>query len=259
MSKSDGTTPGTTDYDGLDEQDEKQQLVSTPADQQDKRKVPQSKRDRLQRNPSLEKVDEDLEFPASEAHKKKACPDYFGVRSYLHNFYEYHGKKDPIVYEEDDWEYLLRAGGRNPRCRSIWWKVFVWIGANFLFFGIIGVLVGYLVPKRSVIMGTIADNIEIIDRQAIAFNFNLDVCKLVGLVLFCVGGLTLTVALLFPSFLYNYCDEERRHHGDGLLHVHNQETASLISPLEMTVPATSHITEVQPERKIDLDHRLITE
>lgn len=250
MNKKGEKTSLLTDYDVEDHQ--QQQLVATVDDSDAaKKKYAQTKRDRLQRNPSLEKVDEDFEFSSVCSQKKSGCPDYFGVRSYLHNFYEYHGSKDPTLYEEDDLEYLLRGGGRSRRCRSIWWKIFVWIGANFLFFGIIGVLVGYLVPKRTIIIGTVADNIEIIDRQAIAFNFNLDVCKLVGLVLFCIGGVTLTVALLFPSFLSNYCEEERR---EGLLHVQYQESAALISPLEMTVPATSHITEVQPERKDDLNH-----
>lgn len=216
-----------------------------------KRKRPCSKRERLQRNPSLEKVDEDLETEKKEVRdpKRYLCSDYFGVKSYLHNFYDQHVYKDPSVYEdEDDLRFLLHPNSRRRHCTSIWWKVFVWIGANFLIFGIIGVLVGYLVPQKPIIVGSIGQNIELINREAFAYNFNLDVCKLVGLVLFCVGGLTLTVALLFPSFLYNYCDDERR---DGAFRVSmlDPEEKPPNSPVEMTVPATAQITGVQPERK----------
>lgn len=210
-----------------------------------------TKRERLQRNPSLEKVEEDTEKPKA---KKHGCPIGFGVKSYLHHFYERHHFKDPSVYEEeDDFRYLLNPGKRRRRCTSIWWKVFVWIGANFLVFGFIGVMVGYLVPQRPVIIGSIADNIEIIDREAMSFNFNLDVCKLVGVILFCFGGLTLTVALMFPSVLYNYCDEEHRDpafkvkvgskNGDN-----ETDEKPPMSPTGSIVPASQTIDEVQPER-----------
>ncbi|ELU10373.1 hypothetical protein CAPTEDRAFT_183585 [Capitella teleta] len=199
---------------------------------------------KLQRNSSLDKVDEDLEKEKSE----QRCTDYFGVRSYLHDFYDTHVYKDPAVYEEeDDFRYLLNPRlGRGRRCTSIWWKVFVWIGANFLIFGIIGVLVGYLVPQRPIFAGAYDNNLEILDNQAIAFNFNLDVCKLVGLILFCIGGLTLAAALLFPSFLYHYCEDDRK---EDSIRIHVGEKDPLKSPVEMVVPTCSTVTEVQPVRK----------
>ena len=185
--------------------------ATSRAGEEAQKKRPATKRDRLKRKLSLEKVDEDQESsshpPKSSKFGCQNLSSMFGVKSYLHHFYETHSYKDPDMYEEDDtYRYLLHPPmRRRKRCTSIWWKVFVWIGANFLVFGVIGVLVGYLVPQRPVIVGTIGQNIKIMDKQATPFNFNLDVCKLVGLILFCIGGLTLTVALLFPSFLYNYC------------------------------------------------------
>jgi len=221
-----------------------------------KKPAPSStKRERLQRNPSLEKVDEDLESGKDEKEQQKyGCGDFFGVKSHLHHFYDTHFYKDPSIYEEDEDEfrYLLRNNHRRRRCGSIWWKVFVWIGANFLVFGIIGVLVGYLVPMRPIIVGSLSENIEIVDREAISYNFNLDVCKLVGLLLFCVGGLTLTVALLFPSFLYQYFDDDVDSRGNSSFKVRiSDEPPTLKSPLEMSVPACSKLSSVQPERKSD--------
>ena len=223
------------------------------SDSQTRRGRPTTRRDRLQRNPSLEKVDEDIERERIEKIQPD-CSDYFGVKSYLHHFYDTHFYKDPKIYEdEDDFRYLLHPNPRR-RCMSIWWKVFVWIGANFLVFGIIGILIGYLVPQRPVIVGSMDDNIQIIAKDAISFNFNLDVCKLVGLILFCIGGLTLTVALLFPSFLYQYCDEERRHEAFKVRV--GDDSPPLKSPVEMTVPASTKISSVQPERK---DEAIVTQ
>ena len=126
----------------------------------------------------------------------------------------------------------------------------MWIGANFLIFGIIGVLVGYLVPPRPVIVGKINERLTIVDRKADVFNFNLDVCKLVGLILFCIGGLTLTVALLFPSFLYQYCDDENRRDSSFRVRMAEDDDTPR-SPLEMSIPACSMLSNVQPERKAD--------
>ncbi|KAK2154515.1 hypothetical protein LSH36_266g00002 [Paralvinella palmiformis] len=223
--------------------------ISEPDDSDDaepKTKHAWWKRDRkLQKNPSLDKVDEDE--PIADLGEPKARRGRFvGVRSYLHNFYEGHVLKDPTIYEdEDEFGYLL-GRPRRRRCASIWWKVFVWIGANFLVFGIIGVLVGYLVPQKPIFVGKVADHVYLEDRSALAYNFNLDVCKLVGLILFCIGGMTLAIALLFPSFLYHYCDDERR---EASIKVNLGGEKPPLSPLEMQIPASSLIAGVQPGRK----------
>lgn len=228
--------------------------TGTVSEEARKKLRPSAKRERLKRSPSLDKVDEDEEKDRKGSWQEKAkqsCPAFsFGVKSYLHHFYDTHFYKDPDLYEadDDDLRYLLHPNPRR-RCTSIWWKVFVWIGANFLIFGIIGVLVGYLVPQRPIVVGSIADNIEIIDREAIDFNFKLDVCKLVGLILFCIGGLTLTVALLFPSFLQQYCEDDRRDSSFMVSASPSEEKQPLRSPLEMSIPYTSQVTSVQPGRK----------
>lgn len=181
--------------------------------------------------------------------KKTVCPDYFGVRSYLHDFYEA-TYKDPSIYEEeDDFRFLLGPHPRRRRCPPIWWKVFMWIGVNLLVFGIIGILVGYLVPEKPIF--SIIDkekNEGYVNHGAVAFNTTLDVCKMVGLILFCVGGVTLAIALLFPSFLTSYCDEEQ---ADDNFKVPLQgEEEAPLSPVEMSIPKTSQVKSVQPLRSV---------
>ena len=183
--------------------------------------------------------------------RKKACPDYFGVKSYLHDFYETAYSKDPSIYEdEDDFRFFLHPNPRRRRCPPIWWKVFMWVGVNLLIFGILGILVGYLVPQKPIFFKVDEENSEgFVDRHAMAFNTTLDVCKLIGLILFCIGGMTLAMALLFPSFLTSYCDEDPSDDNFKVRLEGEEETAPL-SPVEMTIPKTSKVKSVQPLRSV---------
>lgn len=137
------------------------------------------------------------------------------------------------------------------------------VGVLFLLVGIVCVLVGYLLPQRPILVGMVGVDREVIDRQAIAYNYNLDACKLVGLILFCLGGLTLAVALMIPSFLYRYCDDDDDNDGRsdeggfavpiGGCRGADDSAAAYTDkdPLFMTVPSTERLTEVQPSRKQD--------
>jgi hypothetical protein len=211
-------------------------------------------RGRLAGKPPLERVDE-VERQDSTA-ERTGCTDYFGVRSYLHHFYEKTSSfKDPKIYEEeDDFRYLLNPGARKRRCASIWWKIFVWIGANLLVFGIIGILVSFLIPQRA-ISHPAGDNIQKVDRAAIYFNYNLDICKLVSLIVFCVGGVTLTISLLFPSFLHHYCDESKK--GDEEFKVSLTDPDPTKSPAMSSIPATTKLKNVQPGSKTEEREHLL--
>ncbi|XP_074643258.1 neurensin-1-like [Tubulanus polymorphus] len=202
---------------------------------------------RLSGKPPLQRVDEVEQQSTDGERRRSGCPDYFGVKSYLHFFYDPSVIKDPSIYEDDDGFPFLNPRPRRARCRSIWWKIFVWIGANLLVFGILGILISYLLPRRPTEMLK-GDKYEVLDTSAIRFNHNLDLCKLVSLIVFCVGGLTLIISLLFPSLLYHYCDESSKKDDGFKVGLLNEEPAPM-SPIEMTVPATSKLQNVQPQRK----------
>lgn len=182
---------------------------------------------------------------------------YFGVKSYLHQFYDTHTSyKDPSVYEDDDDAYLLHPNPRRRRCPPIWWKIFMWVGVNLLLFGVVGILVGYLVPPKTEIVGENKPAGEwYIDTSAKSYNTTLDMCKLIGLVLICIGGITLAMSLLFPSFFSHYCEDD----ADDVLKVPLRPGGgddieaggkAPLSPIEMTIPATSKVKGVQPARKL---------
>lgn len=214
---------------------------------------------------------------SGSAKRKRSCPVYFGVRSYLHHFYDSSSAfKDPNVYENDDDDlYLLHPNPhhrllrhrrrRRRRCPPIWWKIFMWLGVNLLLFGVVGILVGYLVPPKTVVVGqNKPKELWYIDTSAKSYNVTLDLCKLIGLILFCVGGLTLAMALLFPSFLTHYCgdDDEDEDPGDENLKVPLRGPEDVekgdgggtakppLSPTELTIPASSKVKSVQPVSKV---------
>lgn len=47
-----------------------------------------------------------------------------------------------------------------------------------------------------------------LNSHAVSFNRALDVCKLTGAVLFCVGGTSMAVGLLLSAFAKSYSKEE---------------------------------------------------
>jgi len=229
--------------------------------------------------PPLEKVEEVEErTDANTGLDSKSgirCPSFYGVKSYLHNFYE-SGFKDPNVYEEDEYAYLLRPSKpRSKFCKPIVWKATVWIGVNFLIFGIIGIFVAYCVPKKH---GYQKDGKYLVMiEEAQAFNYNLEIVKLSGMLLFCFGGAITIIGLLVPTFLGHYCDESRRdeefkirvgvptasggaargvgdqtiHDGDGSGGEGAKVQGEGHTPLNMASPIspTTTVGNVQPERR----------
>lgn len=226
--------------------------------------------------PPLEKVVEveerDSDAKSGGSGSGLRCPSFYGVKSYLHHFYE-GGFKDPAVYEDDEYAYLLRPSKPRSRyCRPIVWKATVWIGINFLIFGIIGIFVSYCVPKRQNYQMS-AGHLLILKDDAETFNENLEIVKLVGMLLFCLGGAVTIVGLLVPTFLWHYCDEGRRDDGfkirvgvpsasggtaTGIAATVNAPgavdevaMAEGNTPLNMASPIspTTTVDSVQPERK----------
>ncbi|XP_039593179.1 neurensin-1 [Polypterus senegalus] len=124
----------------------------------------------------------------------------YGVRSYLHQFYE---DCTASIWEHDE-DFQIQ---RSPsRWSSVLWKVGLMSGTIILLTGLIVIAVGYVVPPKIEAFGE--DELLFIDSHAIQFNKALDICKLVGAILFCVGGTLMAICLLMSAFAKSYSKEE---------------------------------------------------
>lgn len=77
---------------------------------------------------------------------------------------------------------------------------------------------------------------------------NLDVCKLVGLILFCIGGLTLTVALLVPTIIVPKHEPPPPDKETTLTSVSDYQDQPR-SPPPVPVDTLTTVKQVQPARK----------
>lgn len=85
-----------------------------------------------------------------------------------------------------------------------------------------------------------------------ADNFNGEMCRLIGLVMFCVGGLVLAVALLVPSFPSSRCcwvDVDDEDWPASYCTLDYDVDAPLpAQSIKAAVPATKKLTGIQPAR-----------
>ncbi|KFP85000.1 PREDICTED: neurensin-1 [Apaloderma vittatum] len=125
----------------------------------------------------------------------------YGVRSYLHQFYE---DCTASIWEyEDDFQIQ-----RSPsRWSSTLWKVGLISGMAFMLIGLMVLVVGFLVPPKIEALGK--DDFVVVDTRAIRFNGSLDICKLAGAILFCLGGSTVAVCLLMSALVKSHSKEEK--------------------------------------------------
>uniref|UniRef100_A0A3P9P366 Neurensin 1 n=1 Tax=Poecilia reticulata TaxID=8081 RepID=A0A3P9P366_POERE len=150
----------------------------------------------------------------------------YGVRSYLHQFYE---ECTGSIWERDE-DFQIQ---RSPsRWSSLLWKVCLTFGTLILVTGLIVVLVGYATPTMTEAFGE--DDLLFVDSYAVSFNHALDVCKLTGAVLFCVGGTSMAVGLLLSAFAKNYSKDE--------LYLQH-EFKERLADLHATVGKLAHMTK----------------
>nr|XP_044988858.1 neurensin-1 [Jaculus jaculus] len=168
----------------------------------------------------------------------------YGVRSYLHQFYE---DCTASIWEHGD-DFQIQ---KSPnRWSSVFWKVGLISGTVFVVLGLTVLAVGFLVPPKIEAFGE-ADFV-VVDKQAVRFNGALDLCKLAGAVLFCIGGTSMAGCLLMSVFAKSYSREERflqlkfkERLAD--LKSHTQPVTRAPGPGETKIPVTlSRVHNVQP-------------
>lgn len=125
-------------------------------------------------------------------------------------------------------------------------------GLTLLVGGALILLLGYLVPRKDVIVGY-QEEIAIIDESAVAFNKNFEWFKILGLGVFCVGGLVLSTALLLPSLVGTSCfDEDADEATPFKVRIgrgRDEEESDSDDDHKAGIPATETVKGVQPRRE----------
>ncbi|KAG1947286.1 neurensin-2 [Pimephales promelas] len=116
----------------------------------------------------------------------------FGVRSYLHHFYE--ECTASMREQQEDFQ-----GQRSLlRWSSGFWKVTLAVGVVLLTVGLVIMTVGYAIPTRIEAFGE--GELLFVDHQAMRHNHSLHICVLVGTGLLTLGGVLMAGGILTSNF-----------------------------------------------------------
>ena len=212
-------------------------------------------RKKLPRPPRLESVSESEHSDKSYSPSLSSGSD-FGVKSYLHKFYEddpQYKDRDDIYCEAEDHPLARLRGKKRPCSRgALWWKAGAWVGLNILILAVLALMIGYFVtPKKEILRYT--DDTPVVDQDAVSFNKKLDGAKLAGLIMLCSGGFLLAISLLIPSF--SHAAEEEDDFNTDEVRIDPEGTFPPYMPItsgdentEEGIPVTSAVTNIQPQR-----------
>ncbi|XP_048881971.1 neurensin-1 [Brienomyrus brachyistius] len=163
---------------------------------------------------------------------------HYGVRSYLHQFYE---ECTTSIWESDE-DFQTQ---RSPsRWSSVLWKVFLALGILILITGLTMLTVGYVTTPRIEAFGE--DDLLFVDSRAASFNRALEVCKLAGAIVFCVGGSVMAGGFLLSVFAEGN-DKQERGLWRRLAQRPREPVTRAPAPGGSKIPATlSKVQNVQP-------------
>ncbi|XP_074596667.1 neurensin-1-like [Brevipalpus obovatus] len=174
-------------------------------------------------------------------------PSFFGVRSYIHHFYEPISSHDGFRGDgsedlDENSRYLIAP--KDSKKASRIWRFFFWTGLLLLLSGSLTLIFTYFYPREEVIIGQ-REEMQIIDPRAFDFNKKLDFLKILGLIFFCLGGCSVAVTLILPTLIGASCldadDEDDSPPFKVMLPDEDVDQ-------EMKVPATQKVTSIQPSR-----------
>ncbi|KAG7470144.1 hypothetical protein MATL_G00136380 [Megalops atlanticus] len=124
----------------------------------------------------------------------------YGVRSYLHHFYE---ECTASIWERDE-DFQIQ---RSPsRWSSVLWKVCLAFGTLIMIIGMAVLTVGYAATPKIEAFGE--EELLFVDSQAARYNRVLYICKLAGAALFCIGGSLMAIGVLLSMFTPGDSKEE---------------------------------------------------
>lgn len=114
---------------------------------------------------------------------------WYGVRSYLHLFYE--DCAGTALSDDPEGPPMLCPRQHWP---SLCWKITLSSGTLFLLLGLAALTTGYAVPPK--LEGIEEGEFLVLDRRAADYNQGLLTCRLAGIVLCMAAGGLLTICLV---------------------------------------------------------------
>ncbi|KAF8781930.1 neurensin-1-like [Argiope bruennichi] len=187
----------------------------------------------------------DFSTPGPSTSTERNHPEFFGVRSYVHTFYEAMAMDNPQDFEN---EFGYPVPSRKRRRQLMCWRWILGSGVVTLMLGAILIAIGFLVPKRNVVVD-IQEDIEIIDKEHMAFNYALDIVKIMGITLFCTGGLMVAGLFLALTFICkSRIDDPLNAEEIPLAGGDACPDTGPNAAMDVKVPATEELTAVQPKR-----------
>ncbi|XP_061425119.1 neurensin-1-like [Lethenteron reissneri] len=142
------------------------------------------------------------------SHKEAVHSRQYGVRSYLHYFYrggrcgaESEGgacgnpRLETARAADDQCSDELEK--ENRLCASSMYNAGAVTGCIILLIGIAVVCTGYLIPPKIESFGK--GDFFVVDKHALRFNRALEMCKLSGAILFCLGGTSLALGIVLSA------------------------------------------------------------
>ncbi|KAL1451333.1 hypothetical protein WDU94_005721 [Cyamophila willieti] len=129
----------------------------------------------------------------------------FGIRSYIHDFYDKrsiqtcreHSHNILAEPSQEPETYLIERGKR--RYSNHYFRAFIILGMLLLSVGLSLLVIGHFHSYRNPIID-VRSNIEIIDRRSLAYNYSLEMYRLIGLAVFCAGGIVIMLTLLVDIY-----------------------------------------------------------
>ncbi|XP_045102377.1 neurensin-1-like isoform X2 [Portunus trituberculatus] len=168
------------------------------------------------------------------------CP-FFGVKNYLHHFYEKQDISNPALYEDApmgmEQVFLVKQG--DSGCSSSVFRLSLVLGGLLLLLGVVAFVVAAIAARRTVVVGE-HGGVSIVDHLASSHNAQVDALLLVGLVAVTLGSTVVAASLISRTF----CTRQEETFYPFRMGQFVQEPP--ISPTDKKVPVTERLTQVQP-------------
>ncbi|XP_075373391.1 neurensin-2 [Mycteria americana] len=164
---------------------------------------------------------------------------WYGVRSYLHLFYEDCTGASP----DPDRDGSLPHGAWAP----LIWKVSLSTGTLFLLVGVAALAAGFLVPPK--LEGIGEEEFVVLDVQAVRYNHALGTCRLVGTALCAAAGVLGTIGLLSCALAPRRPREEEQQLSPILCGSPPPRPPAVFAPVGTAMPfGVSRVHGIQPRR-----------